>query len=152
MRLGPLLALSRRCRQARQSGQAVLELAIALSVMLMLVLGIVDFAPAVVRAAQLSQAAREGAAYARAFPTNTTAIRDRVRQSVPTLGFTANDVRITVTCSGGLTSIPKACGQAEIGDTVTVSATFTYVPLTGQLRALMGQSLAISRSATSEIF
>jgi hypothetical protein len=39
-----------------------------------------------------------------------------------------------------------------VGDSVTVSATFSYWTVTGLFSALLNAPLEISRSATSEIF
>ena len=138
-----------RCRRARP-GQAVVELAVALTLMLLLVVGLFDFSPALVRAAQLSQAVREGAAYGRSAQTDTAGIRARVKQSVPALALADGD--ITITCKTALDGVDKACTSATFGDSITVTATFTHVPFSGYVRAFAGASLTITRSARSEIF
>ena len=136
--------------RGRRPAQAVVELAIALTVVLLLVLGIFDFAPAIVRAAQLTQAVREGAAYGRSAPTQTAAIKTRVKQSITSLDLADGD--ITVTCQTGLDGADKACASATIGDSISVAATFTYVPTSGYVQAFAGATLPISRTARSEIF
>jgi Flp pilus assembly protein TadG len=141
-------------------GQAVVEAAGAMTVLLLLVIGLVDFAPAVVRTAQLTQAVRDGAAYARTTPTSTFEIRRRVVGSAPAVYGSPTDAEIAamtdaqvaVTCATGLDGAAKACSAAGVGDSVTVSATFSYRTVTGLFSALLNAPLEISRSATSEIF
>jgi Flp pilus assembly protein TadG len=145
--------------QSAQGGQAVVEMAGALTMLLVLVIGIVDFTPAVVRGAQLTQAVRDGAAYARTAPTSTFEIRKRVVRSTPSVypGWTDAQIAamtnadIAVTCATGLAGAAKACSSAVVGDSVTVTATFNYPTVTGLFSALLDGPIEITRSATSEI-
>src|SRR4051794_34482586 len=112
-----LRAWQRRALARSESGQAVIEVACAITVILVLVVGIVEFSPAVVRTAQLTQAAREGVSYARTAPTDTFGIRKRVVQAVPVIYGTLTDAQITamtnsqiaVTCASDLNGASKAC-------------------------------------------
>src|SRR5688572_32416286 len=130
---------------AAQRGQAVVEAAGAMTFLLLLVIGIMDFAPAVVWAAQLTQAARDGAAYARTDPTNTFEIRKRVVNSAPQVFGTMTDTQIaaltnadiSVVCSTGLNGATKACSSAVGGDSVTVTAARNYQTVTGLFAALL---------------
>jgi Flp pilus assembly protein TadG len=135
-----------------ESGQAMVELAIGLTVMLLVLLGILDFAPAVLRGAELNQAVREGAAYGRAAPNDAAGIRARVRLAVPRLGLT--DADITVTCASGLDgTVVIPCSSAPIGGSVTVSARFTHQPFSRFITdAVGGPAIVLTRSATSEIY
>lgn len=145
---------------ATQRGQAVVEAAGAMTFLLLLVIGIIDFSPAVVWAAQLTQAARDGAAYARTDPTNTFEIRKRVVQSAPRVFGTMTDTQIgaltstdiSIVCSTGLSGASKACSSAVGGDSVTVTANRNYQTVTGLFAALLAAPLEIGRSATSEIY
>jgi Flp pilus assembly protein TadG len=145
---------------AAQRGQAVVEVAGAMTFLLLLVIGIVDFSPAIVRAAQLAQAARDGATYARTAPTNMFEIRKRVVNSAPAIFGTMTDTQIAamtdtqiaVTCYTGLTTTTKACSAAVGGDSVTVTANFNYQPTTGLFANLLAAPLELSRSASSEIY
>jgi Flp pilus assembly protein TadG len=145
---------------ATQRGQAVVEAAGAMTFLLLLVIGILDFSPAVVWAAQLTQAARDGAAYARTDPTNTFEIRKRVVNSAPRVFGTMTDTQIaaltntdiSVVCATGLNGATKACSSAVGGDSITVTAARNYQTVTGLFAALLAAPLEISRSATSEIF
>lgn len=150
---------SKRTRAA-QPGQAVLEMAGALTFLLLLAIGIVDFSPAVVWAAQLTQAARDGAAYARTDPTNTVEIRKRVVMSAPRVFGSMTSAQIaaltnadiSVVCATGLNGAAKSCASAVVGDTVTVTAARNYQTVSGLFSALLAAPLELSQSATAEIF
>jgi Flp pilus assembly protein TadG len=144
---------------AAQRGQAVVEMAGAMTFLLLLVIGIFDFSPAIVRAAQLTQATRDGAAYARTAPANTFQIRKRVVNSAPAIYGTMTDIQIAamtdtqiaVTCFAGLSTNSKHCSSAAIGDSVTVTAAYNYQTVTGLFSALLDAPIEIRRSATTEI-
>lgn len=148
------------CRPSPQRGQAVIEMAGAITFLLLLIIGIVDFSPAVVRSAQLTQAAREGAAYGRTAPANTFEVRKRVVNAAPAVYGSMTDAQISamtdaqiaVTCSTGLNGATKACSATVGGDSVTVTANFNYQVTTGLFATLLAAPLELSRSATSEIF
>jgi hypothetical protein len=145
--------------QATASGQAVVEMAGAITFLLLLCIGIVDFAPAIVRGAQLTQAVRDGAAYGHSFAASTFEIRKRVVNSAPSV-FGAltdaqiaalTDAQISITCAAGLSGAAKACTSAVVGDSVTVTATYNYQTITGLFSALLDAPVEITRSATAEI-
>jgi Flp pilus assembly protein TadG len=145
---------------ATQQGQAVVEAAGSLMVFLMLVVGIVDFSPIVVRTAQLTQAVRDGASVARTMPTNVFEVRKRVVLAAPAVFGSMTDAQIAamtnsqiaVTCTTGLTGPAKPCASAVVGDAITVSSTYNFQTLTGLFSVLLFAPLEITRSATSEIF
>ena len=145
---------------ATQRGQAVVEAAGAMTFLLLLVIGIMDFAPAIIWSAQLTQAARDGATYARTDPTNTFEIRKRVVQAAPRVYDTMTDAQITaltnadisVVCSTGLNGATIACSSAVGGDSVTVTASRNYQTVTGLFSAILAAPIELNRSATSEIY
>lgn len=143
------------------SGQAVIEVALGITVILLLVVGLAEFTPPVARTAQLTQAVREGVAYGRTAPTDAFGIRKRVVQSVPVIYGSLTDAQITamtnsqigVTCASGLGGATKACASAGIGDSITVTANYSYAGvITSLFSRLLDAPLEISRSATSEIY
>jgi Flp pilus assembly protein TadG len=77
-----------------QRGQAIVETAGAMTALMLLVIGIVDFSPIVVKTAQLTQAVREGASYARTTPQDTTEIRKRVVKAAPSVYGNMTDAQI----------------------------------------------------------
>src|SRR4051794_41241043 len=89
----------RRLLKRTSSGQAVIEVALGITVILLLVVGLAEFPPPVVRTAQLTQAVREGVAYGRTAPTDTFGIRKRVVQTVPAIYGSPTDAQITAMTS-----------------------------------------------------
>jgi Flp pilus assembly protein TadG len=126
------------------------ELTLALPVLLLLLLGLVDFAPAILRASQLTQAVREGAAYGHGVPSDAAGIRDRVRRTASTLGLAEAD--ITISCASGLSGLGKACSAATYGDSLTVVATTTHRPFTPLFIGIIGPTVTITRSAMAEVY
>jgi Flp pilus assembly protein TadG len=135
---------------AAQRGQVIVELAAVTTFLLFLLAGLIDLAPALISAAHLSQAVREGVDYGHMFPNATTEIRTRVRKAAPDLTMT--DGNITVSCFVGTSTTTRVCADAVIGDTVTVQATTVYVPKTGLFSGLVGGNITLTRSATSVIY
>lgn len=150
----------RRDGSSAQGGQAIIEFAGALTFILLLVIGIVDFAPIVVRAAQMTHAVREGVTVARAAPSSTFEIRKRVVKAAPAVYGDLTDTQIAamtsadiaITCNSGLSGPAKACSTAVVGDSVTVTAARQFQTLTGLFSALLNAPVDIVRSATSEIY
>jgi Flp pilus assembly protein TadG len=88
----------------------MVEFAIVLPVLLLLILGIVDFGRALYTKNNLTAAVREGARFASAYMPDpsvtagaTAAIQDRVRSYLQPFGWNSGDptVRVTYTQSGG---------------------------------------------------
>ncbi len=94
-------------------GQALLEFALSLTVLLLLVGGVVDVARIYFSYQIVSDAAREGVTFAAMAAGNNTAITQRAIDSTTTLPLTADDVSITY--SG------NACANGSNRVTVTVS-------------------------------
>ena len=138
--------------RAHQPGQAMLEFAGATMVLLMLVVGVVEFAPVLVRSAQLTQAVRDGVTYGRMSPGDAAGIRSRVKQSVTVMTIT--DANITITCRSGIlaTGTVITCASAKPGDSIQVTAQFNYELLTTLFRTMLAAPLELVRSATSEIY
>ena len=138
--------------RAHQSGQAMLEFAGAVTVLLLLVVGVIEFAPGLVRSAQLTQAVRDGVTYGRWNPGDTAGIRSRVKQSSTTM--TIADADITITCRQGLlaSGTQITCSSAQPGDSIQVTAQFNYQLATSRFSSMLAAPIEIVRSATSEIY
>ena len=144
--------IGRGSTRGRQSGQAMLEFAGAVTVLLLLVVGVVEFAPALVRSAQLAQAVRDGATYGRMSPGDTAGIRDRVKRSATAM--TLADANITITCRTGLAAngAVKTCSTAVPGDSIQVTAQFNYALITSRFSTMLAAPIELIRLATSEIY
>lgn len=122
----PLGAMRLDGRSAR--GQSLVELAVAMPIMLLIMLGTIDLGRAFFDYIEMRNAVREGAAYAARSFNDTAGIRQRITDhGVPTL-----DAPATITCSGNCTVIDGV-------GVVTVSATRTFTPVTtGFLQTYFG--------------
>lgn len=148
MRVTILTTCSRRFRRD-ESGVALLEFALFVSVLLMLVFGIIDFGRALFTANNLVAAAREGARYG-ARVTNPGAVLSAIRDTAaskmspfgnaPVNAATQVLVACVPNCSTGqlqsvqvqinypfrwLTLLPQLMGQ-PMRDTLHASATFRW--------------------------
>lgn len=125
-------------------GQATVETALGLTVLLMLILGFIDLGRAFFMNTELTQAVNEGARYA-TFNSNVTSIQNKTIAAAPTLGLTTSN--ITVTCySGSTTTVKPTCSVTQ-GDTVKVTATTTYTPVSFGIARLIGASLSLSATS-----
>jgi len=77
-------------------GQALLELALALSFLLFVLAGIADYGRALIVSVTLANAAREGAHYVARNPNDLAGARQLVRQEAANAGITLNDSDITI--------------------------------------------------------
>jgi Flp pilus assembly protein TadG len=98
-------------RTGRQTGQNVVELALAVSFLMTMTLGLVDFGRAFYAHVGLTNAAREGARRATMLDTCTgadlTAIRDRVKAEQPSLGIADSMISVYSVTAGDNCSNPS---------------------------------------------
>jgi Flp pilus assembly protein TadG len=124
----------------RSGGQAVVELAIAIPVLLLVLLAIVEAAGYAFAQGALQNAAQEGGRTAALPGTSTeSAVRDRVVQQAVPLEVQAADVAVAVN-SGSTTFLLR-----QSGDRVRVSVAYDYHPFTSVL--LGGASFELSAAA-----
>lgn len=104
-------------RKYRRAGQSVVEMAIAMPVLLLLLLGTVDMGRVFFDYIEMRNAVVEGATYGSRHPSDTSGITNAVvRHGIP--GGTA----ITTGTTG-------ECLQPLGGGSVTVTATRTFTPI-----------------------
>lgn len=134
-----------RQRTARgRIGQSLVELALALPMLLLIMLGTIDIGRVFFDYVQIRNAAREGAGYGAHFPTDTAGIQNRVTQHGVPAGTT-----VSVVCSSCGTSGGVATGVGTI--TVTVQRTFTPITM-GFLQTWFGmQPMSLSSSASMRV-
>jgi Flp pilus assembly protein TadG len=133
-------------KKLAQSGQSLVEFALALTLMMTLVAGAVDLGSAFFSYLAIRDAAEEGALYGSisGAPLNTTAIEYRVRQS-STQPVDLTDVsKVTVSV--------LILNQPCIGGLIKVTVTYNYqltMPLVG---AIIGsQTIPVTASMTNTI-
>ena len=140
----PSSAGTARRRPSRRRGQNLVELAIAVPLLLMFLLGTVDLGRMFFGYIELRNAAFEGARYAITNPSDTTGIKAQVEDHGVPSGTT-----VTVSCSNG------DCGSITAGSsvTVTVTASATFQPIFTTLteRYFGIGSFTMTGSATTKV-
>lgn len=129
-----MLAIRRR-HQQRSRGQALVETALILPILLILVMGVIDIGRVIFAHVQLQEATHEGAMYGAYMPTPTSGVQSRVTNSSD--ADWVSGATVTVSC----TTSP-APGR------VTVSSTYNLTLLTPIVPDLLGVS-AVPLSSTA---
>ena len=131
-------------------GQSTVELALTLPVLLLLVLGIVDFGRVFIAANVITHATRDAARYGSlnsgTAPANLTTIQDRVIDEGKRSSVTIDRSTITISYLDGATGDPMGCyvrgatvqtqagtGDADCPGPFLVSRSFPFTPLPGDL-------------------
>ena len=135
-----------RTSRARPRGQALVEFALILPILLFLLVIAIDFGRLFYLNIGINNGAREGAAYGANKPLETTNITTRVRQE---MGFPAGDTTVTVTatCSPDCYTSPTVTPQHTIR--VTAATSFTF--LTPFVNGFFGGPLPMSAAAVAVI-
>lgn len=129
----------------RRAGQSTLELAAIVAMLVPILVGAVDLGRAYFAYDALVHAVNEGARRG-SFDTNTTNIVSAVQTAGAILNLPSGN--ITVTCYSGTTTTTKTCSSMVMGDSVRVSATLVFTPVTPWATALLpGGTLTIGASA-----
>jgi Flp pilus assembly protein TadG len=152
------------------AGAAFVELAIALPVLVVLVVGTADFARAFYYAIELTNAARAGAQYGSynsAQSTETALIKTAAQNAAANIGLTAGDINVATACmcaaDDPLTTTPllqappttPACsstctaGVRHMQETVTVTATKAFTTISRFPG--IPNSLTLTRTATMRV-
>jgi Flp pilus assembly protein TadG len=128
-------------QRQNERGQSLVELAVSITVILLLLAGAVDFSIAYFSFAAMQDAAQEGALYGSVNPTDTAGIITRVRQASSNPVNLEND-DVTVTLNG------DACE----GNEVTVNVVYEYpisMPFIGAI--IRSQTITLNASVTDTI-
>lgn len=146
-------------------GQALVELALIVPVMLLLLLIAVDFGRLFFSYVEINNAAREGAQFASVSPTDcggtpclsTSGIATHASQerNSQVLGGGAAGITVTLTCAkadGTATACSNATvGGAGTGNTVTVNAQQNFSFLTPLINQFFNNNLQVSASTTAVV-
>ncbi len=135
----------------KERGQSLVELAMTLTIMLLILAGIVDMARLALAYMVMRDAAQEGAAYGSMFPTSCGAIVSRVNDAAGgTFGPGAVNVSITTGgASCGAAGESQACGGKEIRVVVDQPAFPLSMPFIGTI--LGGQTIPLHVEITDTI-
>lgn len=135
LELGALSIHKRRTEGQRAQGQAALELAVLLPMLLLLLLSIMELGRAVLIYSEITNAAREGARHGMAHPGDVDPIATAAFAKI----FIAPDAEVTVEVSydnGSPTPVPVT--TPVFGDRVVVTVTHDLTFFTPMIADTMG--------------
>ena len=137
---------NKKSHPPQERGQSLVELAISLTVMLMLLAGAVEFGIALFQFVQLRDAAQEGALYGSIHPGDDTNIAARVRSASLTPIDLQTDPDVTITVN-----YPDGTPHCE-GKAVQVSVSYPHqiaMPFIGPI--IGSNTIPLSASVTDTI-
>jgi hypothetical protein len=123
-----------------ERGQSLTELAIALPVLLVLLLGVLDVGRVFWAVVALKDAASEGASYAAYYPTRTTEIRERAAESSNAL----------VALEPDMFSVDYVAPPTT-GQPITVTVTYTFGLVTPFINAIVPEGALTLRAADTHV-
>jgi Flp pilus assembly protein TadG len=148
----------RKCAPARnERGQSLVELAIGFPILLLLLLGTVDFGMAIFSYSMLRDAAQEGAFYGSFNPTNKAEIENRARNISPRGGneiFSSTvNLRNTDLIQVDVQTIGRACQGTtnDVTNRMQVTVSYRYPILMPFAGVLLGSTIPLKAVATNII-
>ena len=123
-----------------ERGQGLIELAIALPVLLLLLLGVLDVGRAYWAVVALKDAAAEGASYAASYPTKTTEIKERAAESSTALVVLSPDM-----FSVDYVDPPTA------GQPITVTVTYDFLIVNPVINAIVPDGKLTLRAVDTHV-
>lgn len=130
-----------------ERGQSLVELSVSLVLLLLLLVGLVEFGMAFFQFVQLRDAAQEGALYGSMNPSDCTNIENRIKgASNSPVNLNGSDVTITTTIIHDLTGNEYPCGSAGAapydceGNGIKVRVSYDHQIFMPMLPAIIGQS------------
>jgi Flp pilus assembly protein TadG len=157
-------------RGARQRGQAAVELALTLPLLLLIVLGIVDFGRVFIAADTLTHATREAARYGSLNWSDTAGICSKVQTTAASASVSVLSPNITINyrdgansnnvigtstaCAAYVASSPcprSSCVSPVAGDLIQVQVNQPWNAQTLLIQNLLPASFAINASTTTTI-
>jgi len=130
-------------------GQSLVELAISLMVILLLLLGTIDFGVALFAWTSMRDAAQEGAVYGSIKPTDTTGIKNRVISAANDL-ITIAPADITIVFNGN--ACEGSGGSPATPNTIQVKVEHLHPVSTPLIGALVGsQNITLRAQVTNTI-
>lgn len=134
--------------RARERGAAAVEFALVLPVLVIIMMGIIDFGMVTNAQAIVANAARDGARSASMGRDTATACLAAVKASSTLLGYSntgdcsTSVPSVTVTClnAGGSACVSTFDTSREVGGTAVVSVTYIYKWVSPAIFGLPGQT------------
>ncbi|MFP5277271.1 MAG: TadE/TadG family type IV pilus assembly protein [Acidobacteriota bacterium] len=121
-------------RHTGDSGQALAELCVGLGLLVLIVLGAIEFGQVAYTSIEVANAAKAGVQYG-SQDNNTavdaTGIQNAAAAAAPNLTGLSTSVLNSCICSDGTAStcLNTDCPNSHLEDTVTVSTSYTFTPI-----------------------
>lgn len=127
---------ARNDRKLKERGSNIVEMAVLMTVLLLIVLGVIDVGRAIFIKVELANAVRAGALYGAQGPTtasDTSGITTAIRNESPDIGASITNIAIGPAycqCVGGgtVTCGASGCGAAPQIEWLQVTGQFNYTP------------------------
>ncbi len=132
--------LSKMRTSRKAAGQSLVEFALMLPVLLLLIVGSLDLGRAYFTYISVINAAREGARYGAAHPTDTANIRSRAKNEVDSNFITLASLNVSPTC----------VASCVHGNTMVVTVSYPFRLYTAE--AVGGAIITISAKEEMEIY
>lgn len=139
-----------RRAHSRDSGAALVELALVTPLLLLLAFGIIDLGRALYTHVTIQEAAQEGALYASFAPGDQTATVQRVLESVQNPALVADEV--TVTCFPVLISDPADPGFDPLDFPDVSVRVFHDLDLITPIASWFGGSITLASEVTATVY
>ena len=153
----PVIKRKRRPTQSER-GQSLVELAITLPILILLLLGTLDFGMAIFSYSMLRDAAQEGAFYGSFNPSNVAEIENRARNISPRAddAVFSSPVQLTDTdlIKVSVQALGKSCQGAKNGvaNSIQVNVSYRYPILMPFIGRLIGSNtIPLTGTATNVI-
>jgi Flp pilus assembly protein TadG len=153
----PVIKRKRRLTQ-NERGQSLVELAITLPILILLLLGTLDFGMAIFSYSMLRDAAQEGAFYGSFNPSNVAEIENRARNISPrakdAIFSSPVQLRDTNLIKVSVLALGKFCQGTEDGvaNSIQVNVSYRYPILMPFIGRLIGSNtIPLTGSATNVI-
>jgi PKD repeat protein len=142
-------------KSKRLSGQSLVEFALVLPLLIVLLVMAVDFGRLYFSYIQINNAAREGAAFGAASPTDHVGITDRALQETNTQRQSGETpIVVSETCAnsaGTAINCADATAGMGAGNTIAVDVSEEFSFLTPLVNGLVNNSLELRASATATV-
>ncbi len=119
--------MSNSSQPQREHGQALVEFALVLPLLILLVVGVFDLGWGIYCYTVVSSAAREGARYG---TTDLTVSLIKSQAMANTVGLNLSPSQVQVTCSYKGSAVTCDPNNQQSGETVTVKVPYTFNPIT----------------------
>jgi Flp pilus assembly protein TadG len=134
-----------------QRGQSLIELALSLMVILMLLMGAIDFGVALFAYVTMRDAAQEGALYGSFKPTDQDGMKQRAIDAASDI-IVIEEGDITISYSDGSKLCEGSSGTPPVPHTVTVAITHQHPVSTPLVGAMIGsQKITLNARVTDTI-